>query len=56
MTPPSSSSIDHYDTLGVPVHAGTDDIRQAYRRLVLSVHPDKNKAPGATAAFQKVSF
>jgi DnaJ family protein B protein 12 len=32
-----------------------DDVRKAYRKLSLKVHPDKNKAPGAEEAFKAVS-
>lgn len=43
------------DALGVKEDATPEDERQAYRRLALRFHPDKNKDPGATAAFQRVS-
>lgn len=32
-----------------------EEIRRAYRKLSLKVHPDKNKAPGAEEAFKEVS-
>ncbi|CAM6059204.1 unnamed protein product [Sphagnum tenellum] len=32
-----------------------DDVRKAYRKLSLKVHPDKNKAPCAEEAFKAVS-
>ena len=32
-----------------------EDVRKAYRKLSLKVHPDKNKAPGAEEAFKAVS-
>lgn len=33
---------DFYSTLGVPRTATEDDIKQAYRRLAMQYHPDKN--------------
>ncbi|KAF4393692.1 hypothetical protein G4B88_007678 [Cannabis sativa] len=32
-----------------------EEIRKAYRKLSLKVHPDKNKAPGSEEAFKTVS-
>ena len=32
----------HYDVLGVELAASEDDIRRAYRKKALLVHPDKN--------------
>ncbi|GJT41962.1 chaperone protein DnaJ 49-like protein [Tanacetum coccineum] len=46
---------DYYDILGVSKDCGVEDIRKAYRKLSLKVHPDKNKAPGSEEAFKKVS-
>ncbi|XP_010558812.1 PREDICTED: chaperone protein dnaJ 49-like [Tarenaya hassleriana] len=46
---------DYYKILGVEKSCSVDEIRKAYRKLSLKVHPDKNKAPGSEEAFKKVS-
>lgn len=45
---------DYYTILGVEKTTTVEDIRKAYRKLSLKVHPDKNKAPGSEEAFKKV--
>ena len=44
----SQPALSLYEVLGVDPHASQDDIRLAYRRRVLAVHPDKN--PGDAQA------
>ncbi|KAF2318041.1 hypothetical protein GH714_041370 [Hevea brasiliensis] len=46
---------DYYDILGLEKTCSVEDVRKAYRKLSLKVHPDKNKAPGAEEAFKAVS-
>ncbi|KAK8585829.1 hypothetical protein V6N13_050799 [Hibiscus sabdariffa] len=45
---------DYYSILGVEKACSVDEIRRAYKKLSLKVHPDKNKAPGSEEAFKKV--
>lgn len=49
------SKRDYYAILGVDKSCSVEEIRKAYRKLSLKVHPDKNKAPGSEEAFKKVS-
>ncbi|XP_074281708.1 uncharacterized protein LOC141606464 [Silene latifolia] len=47
--------MDLYGVLGVNPLADDDTIRKQYRKLLLLLHPDKNKSVGADRAFQFVS-
>ncbi len=46
---------NYYEMLGVARGCSENDLKKAYRKTSLKVHPDKNKAPGAVEAFQKVA-
>ena len=43
-----------YDVLDVPVDASQSDIKRAYYRLSLSLHPDKNKTESAAVDYLSV--
>ena len=45
----------HYEVLGIERDAQEADIKKAYRRLALKLHPDKNHGEFAEAAFKAVS-
>ncbi len=44
----------HYHILGIPPGAGKTEIRKAYRRKVLLLHPDRNPSPAAREEFLRV--
>lgn len=46
---------NYYDILGIKKEATEDDIKRAYRKLAIKLHPDKNHAPAAEDAFKKVT-
>ncbi len=46
---------DCYEVLGVDRSASREQIRQAYRRLALKYHPDRNKEPGAAERFKEIA-
>ena len=49
-------AMDAYEVLGVPETAGKREIRTAYRKRALAVHPDRNRGDeGAAAMFIRVN-
>ena len=46
---------NYYDILGIERKATDDDMKKAYRKHAIKLHPDKNGAPQANEAFKKIS-
>ena len=51
----STKKKDYYEILGVPRNATKEQIKEAYRRLALQYHPDRNKSPDAEEKFKEIS-
>jgi len=47
--------LTHYDTLGVPQDATTEELKRAYRRLVKVYHPDVNPSPEARVLIRQLT-
>ena len=52
---PLSMSEDHYATLGLDRETTTAQVKEAYRKLALRMHPDVNDAPEAEELFASLT-
>ena len=46
---------EYYEKLGVEKSATSKDIRKAFKKLALTMHPDKSKEPDAHEKFMELN-
>ncbi len=46
---------DYYEVLNVQTNASKEEVKDAYRKLALQFHPDRNKSPEAEEKFKDIS-
>lgn len=46
---------DYYDVLGISKDADSAAIKDAFRKLAMKYHPDRNKEPGAEERFKEIA-
>jgi molecular chaperone DnaJ len=46
---------DYYEVLGVERNASAQDLKKAYRRLAMELHPDRNNSPDAPERFKEIT-
>ncbi len=46
---------DYYEALGIKKDSSQDEIKRAYRELVIKFHPDRNKDPKATDKMKEIN-
>lgn len=46
---------DYYQVLGISKTSSEDEIKQAFRKLAMQYHPDRNKSPDAEEKFKEIN-